>query len=124
MSRSMSSVLYWSPRILTILFAAFLGLFALDVLNEAHGFWGIVGALLLHLIPAFAILAMLVAAWRWEWIGAVLFSLAAAFYSWKVVPRHTDWAITVGGPLLAIAVLFLVDWIERAKLREAHLRFR
>jgi hypothetical protein len=124
MSHGAFSLLYWSPRILTILFAVFLSLFALDVFNEAHGFWGIVGALLIHLIPAVAIVAVLVAAWRWEWIGAVLFSMAAAFYTWNVAPRHLDWAMTIGGPLLAIALLFLVNWIERAKLLEAHLRFR
>ena len=32
-------LLHWTPRILGILFAGFLGLFALDVFNEGHTFW-------------------------------------------------------------------------------------
>jgi hypothetical protein len=124
MSRPAASLLYWSPRVLTIAFAIFLSLFALDVFNENLGLWHILGALSIHLIPAALVGAVLVVAWRHEWVGGVTFALAAGFYGWNVMPRHVDWALTIAVPLLAIAVLFLVNWIERAKLRPTHADLR
>jgi hypothetical protein len=119
MSHPAAQLLYWSPRILAIAFAVFLSIFALDVFNETHGFWTMLLAVLVHLIPAALIVAALIAAWRWEWIGAGLFALLAAFYAWQVVPRHISWLVTIDVPLLLIAALFLANWIERAKLRAA-----
>ena len=119
MSRPAARLLYWSPRILSIAFAVFLSVFALDAFDEAHDFWPTARALSIHLVPTAVILAALIAAWRWEWVGVALFSLAAVFYIWSVLPRHVDWAFTIGVPLLVIAGLFLANWIERAHLRSA-----
>lgn len=119
MTHFAARLLYWSPRILGIAFALFLSIFALDVFDEAHGFWPTALALCIHLIPTAVIAAVLVLAWRWEWAGAGLFSLAAALYAWTVLPRHVDWAVTLGLPLLIIAALFLANWVERAKLHAA-----
>jgi hypothetical protein len=119
MSHSAARLLYWSPRILSIAFALFLGLFALDVFNEGHNFWRTGLALAIHLIPSAIVVAVLIAAWRWEWIGAGLYLLAATYYTWSVLPSHPDWALAIAGPLLLIAALFLVNSIERAKLRAA-----
>jgi hypothetical protein len=115
-------LLYWSPRVLTILFAIFLSLFALDVFNEGYGFWKTVLALAIHLVPTFIVLAVLLLAWRWEWIGAVLFAAAAALYTAQVRPRHFSWAVisAIALPLLVIAALFLINWLKRQKLRTTH----
>ena len=123
MSRSAARLLYWSPRVLAIAFAIFLSLFALDVFKEFHGLWRLALAFAIHLVPALIVVAVLVAAWKWEWIGAVVFALLAAWYSWTAVHRHfLSWPIFLGIPLplLVIAGLFLANWMERAKLRTAH----
>ncbi len=117
MSRCFASLLYWSPRVLGIAFALFLSFFALDVFNETHGFWTILSAFSMHLIPAALVSAVLAVAWRYEWVGAILFALAAAFYAWRVLPQHLDWAFLIAGPLLAIAGLFFLNWVESGKLR-------
>ncbi len=119
MSRIAARLLYWSPRILSILFAMFLSLFALDVFREVHGFWPTVLAFAIHLVPAIVVIAVLLAAWRWEWIGTAVFSLAAVGYAVSVLPQHMDWAFVISLPLLVIAALFLTSWIERPKLRPA-----
>jgi len=116
MSRSAERLLYWAPRILAIAFAVFISLFALDVFSENHGFWDTVLALSLHLIPTAVIVAALIAAWRWEWIGATLFAFLGALYAWQVLPRHPDWALYLSSPLFVIAILFLVGSVEHAKL--------
>ena len=123
MSRLSARVLFWSPRILTILFVLFLSAFALEAFNEFHVFWKCILAFCIGLLPAAIVAAILAVAWRWEWLGAALFALAALCYawSWTVPPRHMQWVATaaISGPLLVIAALFLANWIERAKLRTA-----
>lgn len=112
-------ILFWSPRALTILYAGFLGLFSLDVFDEATGFWPTALALSIHLIPSFVVLAALLLAWRWEWLGAVLYAFAAAAYARLAFPRHPDWFAAIGLPMLLVASLFLVNWLKRTEIRNA-----
>ncbi len=122
MSRSAARLLYWSPRILTIAFGIFISLFALEAFNQFHGFWRLAIAFAIGLVPALIVLAVLAAAWKWEWIGAAIFALLAICYSWGAIHRHfLSWPIFLGIPLplLVIAGLFLANWIERSKLRTA-----
>ncbi len=65
--------LIWTPRILCLLFAVFLSLFALDVFDQGYGFWGTMFALLMHLVPTGLVLVALAITWRWEWLGTILF---------------------------------------------------
>lgn len=72
--------LFWTPRILGVVFALFISLFALDVFSEGNGFWRTAIALALHLIPTFVILAALAVAWRREWVGATFFPGLGVLY--------------------------------------------
>ncbi len=54
----------WAPRILCLLFAGFISLFALDVFEENRGFWNTTLALLMHLIPTGILLLILALSWR------------------------------------------------------------
>jgi len=122
MSAVSARLLYWSPRILTIGFAIFISLFALDVFSEFHGFWRILAALAIHLIPALIIVVVLVAAWRWDWIGALAFAGLAVYYGVHMLSRHLSYwpaVVSISVPLLVIATLFLVSWVERPKLHAA-----
>lgn len=112
-------LLHWTPRILGLLFAIFLSLFALDVFDEGYGSWETVVALFMHLVPTFIVLIVLAIAWRWEWVGAVLFCGLAVFYvlwTWGRFPFGTYLAIS--GPLLLVGILFLLNWRRRDELRE------
>ena len=115
------SVLYWAPRILSIIFAGFIGLFALDVFNEGHGFWETLLALAMHLIPTALIVIVTVLAWRWEWIGTLGFLGLGIWYLWLDWGRG-NWAayMLILGPLFLIAILYLSNWLWRAKLRPGH----
>jgi len=68
--------LFWTPRALSIAFIAFLSIFALDVFDGHHGFWQSALAFIIHQIPVFVLIAALVLAWQWEWIGAALYGVA------------------------------------------------
>ena len=105
MNTSIKRFLFWSPRILCIVFAMFLSLFALDVFSEGYGFAETILALLIHLIPTYLVAIALVIAWRWERVGAILFIALALFN--LVTSRGESWIIS--GPLFLIGVLFLLN---------------
>ena len=127
MTQSSKRALFWTPRALSILFIAFLSLFALDVFDGHLGFWQTALALTMHLIPSFVLIAALVLAWRWEWIGAALYGAAGLLYAaWAVfmsrpVPpaMRLIWILTIAGPAFVIAGLFLANWLKRGDLRAA-----
>ncbi len=73
-------LLFWTPRVLCLLFAVFLGLFALDVFNEGYGFWKTILALFIHLIPTWIVLGVLAISWRWGWASALLSVCVVAWY--------------------------------------------
>ena len=106
-------VLFWAPRALCILFALFLSLFALDVFGAGYGLGETILALLMHLVPTFIVVISLVIAWRWDWVGAILF-IAVALFS-LVSSGGESWIIS--GPLLLVGVLFLFNWIFRTQLK-------
>ncbi|MGO8790807.1 MAG: hypothetical protein ACLQVL_25970 [Terriglobia bacterium] len=109
--------LFWIPRATCIAFAIFLSLFALDVFSEGYGFWKTLLALLIHLVPVYIVVAVLAIAWRWEWIGAAGFAGLGVWYAQDNWRRHADWVVTLAGPLLLIAALFLVNWLKHDELR-------
>ena len=111
--------LFWTPRVLCIAFAIFLSMFALDVFNEGYTFGQALVALMIHLIPTAIIVAVLIIAWRWEWVGAALFTVAGLWY--LISNRaHPNWIVTISGPLFLIAALFLANWFKRAELHGTH----
>lgn len=118
MNETTKRLVYWTPRILCIGFAAFLSIFAADVFGMPLDFGAKALALLMHLIPTLIVLVALAVVWRREWIAAVLFPLLAAVHlvtKWG----QLDWSgyAVIEGPLLLLGALFLVSWHNRAALR-------
>jgi len=116
----MKQVLYWTPRVLGICIAGFVSIFALDVFGEGYTFWETVTALLIHLVPTCIVVVALVLAWRWEWVGALLFTSLSVFYvvlAWGQFPWVTY--LVISGPLFVTGVLFLLNWVFRKQVRGA-----
>jgi hypothetical protein len=120
MKKPMKQLLFWMPRILCILFAVFVSLFALDVFGEGYGFWKTILALLIHLIPTAIILIVLVVSWHWEWVGGILFIALGIFYDISFWGRFY-WTVylVMSGPLFLMGVLFSINWLFRKKLRSS-----
>lgn len=95
-------------------------MFALDTFDEGHGLWQTALALSIHLVPSLLVVAVLVVAWRWEWVGALLYAMLATAYTVRVLPAHISWALTIALPMLVIAALFLMNWLKRSDLRLTH----
>jgi len=118
MKKLMPRLLFWTPRILGIVFALFVSIFALDVFGEGHGFWKTTLALLIHLIPTAIILLVLAISWRWEWVGAILFPALGLWYLLTTWGRfHWSAFVGIAAPLFLMGVLFLCDWLYQASLR-------
>jgi hypothetical protein len=111
MNERTKQFLFWSPRVLTIIFALFISMFALDVFGETHGFWTTLLALLIHLIPTAFIVIVLIFAWKWEWVGGVAFialSILYMFWTWDRFPVSVYFVIC--GPMVVISILFFIGW--------------
>lgn len=94
----MKRFFYWLPRILSILFIAFISLFALDVFGEAM--WLV--ALLMHLIPSFIFIIITIIAWKKGMVGGIIFIILGLISLMKFV-----WIISV--PTIVIGILYLVS---------------
>ena len=86
-------------------------MFALDVFDAGYDTWHLLLALLIHLIPTWIVLAVLLVSWRWPWFGGVVCIGLGAFYvywSWG----KFDWTAPtfIAGPLVLTGVLFLISW--------------
>ena len=116
MRTPLEKLLFWMPRLLGLSFALFLTLFALDVFGEGYGFWKAILALFMHLIPTWIVLIVLAIAWRWEWVGAVVFAALGVFYLIMAWGRfHWSAYVVISGPLFLVGTLFLIDWLFLAK---------
>jgi len=114
----MKKLLYWAPRVLSILYAVFLSLFISDIFCKGSRFWETILSLLIHLIPIIIIVSILMAAWRWEWVGAILFIGLAFFFLFQVRGQEDVTAyLGISGPLALTGVLFALNWIFREQLQ-------
>jgi len=120
MKTNTNRFLVWTPRILCLLFASFVSLFALDVFEESRGFWNTALALLIHLIPTGLLLLILALSWRWEMVGGLLFPALGVFYIVAFWGRF-HWSVyaIISGSLFLVGGLFLLSWRSR---RQNHIR--
>ncbi len=125
MVKKIGKWLYWSPRILSILFVLFLALFSLDVFDMKLGFWGTIVGLFLHNIPALVLLVVLLVSWKYEIVGGVVFILAGLAYIFLLLVSSNfqwfmlSWSLTISGPAFLVGILFLLNWFKKKGLKAA-----
>jgi len=125
MRKKIGKFVYWTPRLLSILFILFLMVFSLDIFDMNLGFWGTILGLFMHNIPALLLLIILIISWKHEIVGGIAFILAGMLYiamllvniltnpppQWYVL----SWSATIAGPAFLIGILFLVNWFKKKK---------
>jgi len=119
MNKNLKHTMFWTPRIAGILFVLFISLFTLDIFDMQLGFWGTIVGLFMHLIPSILLAIAIVLAWRWEWIGALIFAGWSVFYIATARGFHWSVYVIIAGIPLVIGILFLLDWIYRKDIRTA-----
>ena len=116
--------IFWTPRILSILFLCFLALFSLDIFGNGYGFWETIIGLFMHNIPIFVLAILLWISWKRELIGAITFILAGMLYVFLTLRTaiingfegyYLAWIAQVSGISFFIGVLFLINWKRKKK---------
>ncbi len=67
------TIFHWLPRVICILAILFVSIFALDAFAPGLTMWQQLGGFFLHLIPSFILAGFLIIAWKWEFIGGIIF---------------------------------------------------
>jgi cytochrome b561 len=100
-------------------------MFALDSFSPGLTIWQQIGAFLIHLIPSCILVALLIVAWKWEYVGGIIFIVIGLGFSPVIFihnynMNHSVWmslgiilAITV--PFVIVGVLFIVSHIKKKK---------
>lgn len=119
MEKKINKFIYWTPRILSILFILFLALFSLDVFGTGLNFWQTIGALFMHNIPSLILLAVLSISWKYEIVGGIVFILAGLLYIFLLLINPQlewymlFWALQISGPAFFIGILFTIGWFKK-----------
>ena len=119
MSKPIRQLIYWTPRIIGILFVALFTMVSFDVFVEGIGFWDAILALLTHLIPAAIMAAVLAISWRWEWTGGVLYILCSVLYVLAFRGAALALYLWISLPLFIAGVLFLGNWWLQGRAKKA-----
>lgn len=117
MTKPVKQLLYWTPRVLSILVVIYACKNVPDSVRADMGFWDAVPAALSHLIPAFVLAAVLALSWRREWIAGALFIVIAVLREakdWSQSRHDHLWLVLLA---LLIGVLFLLNWKYRKEIR-------
>ncbi len=109
------SWLYWTPRILAILFAMFTSLFALDVFGE-YTFPEVLVALFMHLVPTYLLIIITIIAWKKERLGGIIFLALGLFYIILALGKGNI-GNPLSWPMIVIGILFLVSSLKRFKAK-------
>jgi len=117
-SSSRTSAVGWAARILSVLFIAFLTLFSFDVFGEGTGLGQEILAFLLHNVPSFVLIILLIVAWKHELAGGVMIALvglaaSAYFFSLNYARSHSVStglrAAVIGAPFVVVGLLFIIS---------------
>ncbi|MFZ2102878.1 MAG: hypothetical protein WAU86_20170 [Oricola sp.] len=113
----MTKLFYWAPRLLGIMAILFISMFALDVFEPGKPWREIAVALSMHLLPSFVLMAILVLAWRVEWLGGMLFVLVG-LSPFVLLGNPAQVNLMIGGPFIVTGLLFLAS----SRMRNRHRR--
>lgn len=108
----LAKIIHWAPRAAAILFIFFISLFSLDVFEMDGTLLEKLGGFLIHNIPSFGLLALLILAWKRPAVGFVAFFVVAilfAVFFIRDIEALPSLLILVA-PILLVAFLFYADW--------------
>ena len=107
-----SKFFYWLPRVLTILSILFMAMFSLDSFGGNASVWKKILTLLIHNIPVYILIIILIIAWKREVTGGIMLILVSIamgifFHSFTTNPG----SIPVIAPFFLEGLLFVLHGI-------------
>ncbi|MEI7676319.1 MAG: hypothetical protein WCJ03_06050 [Bacteroidales bacterium] len=127
--KTTDKLFYWIPRIIGILAILFVSMFALDAFNPQLTIWQQILDFLIHLIPSFVLLAFLLIAWRWEFVGGILLAaiglgMSPLIFMHNYIVNHfsivqcVNVILLINLPFIIVGALFIINHFRRKKLTE------
>jgi len=118
--QKVSKFVYWTPRILSIVFILFLAMFSLDIFEGNYGFWGTILGLFMHNIPVLILTGVLIISWKYEIVGGIAFILAGLLYIATLLISGFEWymllwILQISGIAFLVGILFLVNWYKKKR---------
>jgi hypothetical protein len=119
-------ILYWTPRIICILAIIFISMFAMDSFAPELTLWQQISGFLLHLIPSFILLLLLIVAWKWEYLGGILFAILGLgtiplifAHNYKINHQSVGMCLfavlMINIPFVIVGVLFILNHFIKKK---------
>jgi len=118
-------VIHWLPRIICILAILFVSIFALDAFAPGLTIWQQLGNFFIHLIPSFILAGFLIIAWKWEYIGGIIFTVIGFVMSPSVFMSNYNRTHSIGIsltiilmitiPFVVVGILFVVSYYHKKK---------
>ena len=118
-------LIHWIPRVICILAILFISMFAADAFAPELTIWQQLGAFLMHLIPSFILLALLIVAWKWELIGGVIFTVIGIGLSPFIFQHNYAMnqsvsmslfiILMITFPFIVVGVLFIISHYMKKK---------
>ena len=123
--KTSTKIIHWIPRILFILAILFISMFALDAFNPNYTIWQQIGGFLIHLIPSYILIALLLVAWKWELVGGIIFMLIGLgftpfIYLHNYHMNHSVWmtifiVLVINFPFVLVGILFVISHYRKKK---------
>ena len=124
----LTKITYWTPRILCILAILLISVFALDAFEPGQTIWHQILAFIIHLIPSFILIILLIVAWKWEKKGGIILfvaGLAWGFFLIRINYMNHRSFLNVFYTFMALAFPFILSgvlFIISHHLKEKDLR--
>jgi hypothetical protein len=117
---------HWLPRIICILAILVVSLFAADAFESGHTIWQQLSSFFMHLIPSFILLAFLLVAWKWEFIGGIIFTaigivMSPVIFLHNYNVNHLSIAecirviLMITFPFIVVGILFIISYLKKKK---------
>lgn len=98
-------ILEWIARIICILSILFVSVFAADSFGTGLSFWRQAGNFIIHLLPSFVLLGILIAAWKWPLIGGMIVTIAGIAISLFLYVFNLNRTGSVSDALMVVVML-------------------
>ena len=99
-------VFHWLPRIICIAAIFFVAVYSISSFASEHSGQNM-GGFLIHLIPTIVLILLLIAAWKWELTGGIIFILIGMAMSPLIFADIYKLNETVGKSLSVVMTLFI-----------------
>jgi len=117
---------HWLPRILCIMAIIFVSMFALDAFEEGLSLGKQILAFIMHLIPSFVLILLLIIAWKWEKLGGIIFLILGIGFSPFIFIKNYNMNQSVSMsamvillicfPFVVVGILFLISYYRKRKM--------